>query len=105
MAAEDGFAGHADPLVAAMTPRTRAVIVNSPCNPTGGMMRAHQIQPLVEAGADRAVHGAPLVAAMPPRTRAGIVNSPCNPTGGMMSAHELERLVEAAAERGVLVIA
>ncbi len=55
MRADDGFAIHADPLVAAMTPRTRAVIVNSPCNPTGGMMSAVDLERLVEAAAERGV--------------------------------------------------
>ncbi|HEV8240554.1 MAG TPA: pyridoxal phosphate-dependent aminotransferase [Thermoanaerobaculia bacterium] len=51
MRADDGFAVHADRLIAAMTPRTRAVIVNSPCNPTGGMMSAVDLERLVEAAA------------------------------------------------------
>src|SRR6185436_2643192 len=59
MRAEDGFAVHADPLVAAMTPRTRAVIVNSPCNPTGGMMSAAELERLVEAAA---AHGVLVIA-------------------------------------------
>ena len=55
MRADDGFAIHADPLIAAMTPRTRAVIVNSPCNPTGGMMSGPNLERLVEAAAERGV--------------------------------------------------
>ncbi len=55
MRADDGFAIHADPLVAAMTPRTRAVIVNSPCNPTGGMMSGIDLERLVDAAAERGV--------------------------------------------------
>lgn len=36
--AEDGFTIHAEPLLAAITPRTRGIIINSPCNPTGALM-------------------------------------------------------------------
>jgi aspartate aminotransferase len=36
--AEDAFALTPDLLVSALTPRTRGVIVNSPCNPTGALM-------------------------------------------------------------------
>ncbi|MGH9174156.1 MAG: aminotransferase class I/II-fold pyridoxal phosphate-dependent enzyme, partial [Vicinamibacterales bacterium] len=33
--AEDGFAIHAEPIVNAITARTKGIVVNSPCNPTG----------------------------------------------------------------------
>jgi aspartate aminotransferase len=55
MRADDGFAVHAEPLIAAFGPRTRAVIVNSPCNPTGGMMSAADLERLVEAAAAHGV--------------------------------------------------
>jgi aspartate aminotransferase len=55
MDARDGFAVHAAPLVAAIGPRTRAVIVNSPCNPTGGMMAAPELERLVEAASAEGV--------------------------------------------------
>jgi aspartate aminotransferase len=55
MRGEDGFELHAAPLVAAMTERTRAVIVNAPCNPTGAVMPAHELATLVEAAAARGV--------------------------------------------------
>src|SRR5581483_8047648 len=35
---DDGFAIRAEQILAAVTPRTRAVIVNSPCNPTGALV-------------------------------------------------------------------
>ncbi len=35
---EDGFAIHADAVIEAMTPRTKAIIINSPCNPTGALI-------------------------------------------------------------------
>jgi len=34
----DAFAVHADAIVAAITPRTKAIILNSPCNPTGALV-------------------------------------------------------------------
>jgi aspartate aminotransferase len=55
MRAEDGFAVRAEPLIAAFSPRTRAVIVNSPCNPTGGVMSAVDLERLVAAAAERGV--------------------------------------------------
>ena len=36
--AEDGFALRADALLAAVTPRTRAFVLNSPGNPTGALL-------------------------------------------------------------------
>lgn len=34
----DGFAIGADAIIAAMTPRTRGIVLNSPCNPTGALI-------------------------------------------------------------------
>ncbi len=53
-AAED-FEIRAAPLIAAMGERTRAVLVNSPCNPTGGIMPARELRQLVVACAERGV--------------------------------------------------
>src|SRR5262249_2528468 len=36
--AEQGFAVSAESIIAAVTPRTRAIILNSPCNPTGAVV-------------------------------------------------------------------
>ncbi|MEZ5319304.1 MAG: pyridoxal phosphate-dependent aminotransferase [Vicinamibacterales bacterium] len=52
---DDGFAIRAADLVAKVTPRTRAVIVNSPCNPTGALMSEAEARHLGEALAGRDV--------------------------------------------------
>jgi len=36
--ADDGFAIRAESILAAVTPRTRGIILNSPCNPTGALV-------------------------------------------------------------------
>ncbi len=51
----DGFAIHAGALLAAITPRTRAVIVNSPCNPTGGVISRDDLRELASGCARRGV--------------------------------------------------
>lgn len=51
----DGFAIRAAPLLAAIGERTRAVILNSPCNPTGGTIAAGELRALVEGCAGRGV--------------------------------------------------
>jgi len=51
----DGFAIRAERLLAAVTPATRAIIVNSPCNPTGGTMAPAELRVLVEGAAARGV--------------------------------------------------
>jgi aspartate aminotransferase len=53
--AADGFALHAEPLLAAIGPKTRAIIVNSPCNPTGGVISAPELERLVAGAAERGV--------------------------------------------------
>jgi aspartate aminotransferase len=49
----DGFRLHAEPLIAAVTERTRAILINSPCNPTGGMIDALELRELVRFAARR----------------------------------------------------
>lgn len=46
--AENGF--HLDPadLAAAITPRTRAILINFPHNPTGAMVEAEELAALAE---------------------------------------------------------
>jgi len=49
------FAIRAAPLLAAVTPATRAIVVNSPCNPTGGILAAGELAALVAGAAARGV--------------------------------------------------
>ena len=51
----DGFAIRAEPIVAALGPRTRAVLLNSPCNPTGGVVTPEDRRKIVEACAARGI--------------------------------------------------
>jgi aspartate aminotransferase len=53
--ADEGFALHPDALIAAITPKTKAIIVNSPCNPTGGLVDEAALTPIVEAAATRGI--------------------------------------------------
>jgi len=53
--ADEGFALHPDTLIAAITPKTKAIIVNSPCNPTGGLVDEAALTPIVEAAATRGI--------------------------------------------------
>lgn len=50
---EDGFRIHADPLLAAVTDRTRAFLINAPCNPTGGVISGEDLRRIVELAAER----------------------------------------------------
>jgi aspartate aminotransferase len=50
---EDGFRIHAGPLLAAVTPRTRAILLNSPCNPTGGVVGEEDLREIVQTAAAR----------------------------------------------------
>jgi aspartate aminotransferase len=49
--AEDGFTIHAQPIIDAITPRTRGVVINSPCNPTGALMSEEAIGAIADAAA------------------------------------------------------
>jgi aspartate aminotransferase len=53
--ADEGFALHPDAMIAAITPKTKAIIVNSPCNPTGGLVDEATLTPIVEAAAARGI--------------------------------------------------
>lgn len=50
---EDGFRIHAGPLLEAVTDRTRAILLNSPCNPTGGIVEAADLRQIVAFAAER----------------------------------------------------
>ncbi len=52
---EDGFRIHADAVLEAFGDRTKAVLLNSPCNPTGGMISAADLRRLVEEAAERGI--------------------------------------------------
>ena len=54
--ADDGFAITAKALLAAVTPATRAIIVNSPCNPTGALMTEGEMNALVDGIAGRNIY-------------------------------------------------
>jgi aspartate aminotransferase len=52
---EDGFAIHADAIIDAMTPRTKAIVVNSPCNPTGALISEDEMAAIADAAAHRGI--------------------------------------------------
>jgi aspartate aminotransferase len=52
---EDGFSVHADAIVAAITPRTKAIILNSPGNPTGALIDEATVAAIAEAAAARGI--------------------------------------------------
>jgi len=49
----DGFRLHAAPILDAVTERTRAILLNSPCNPTGGVIAAEDLRAIVSHAAER----------------------------------------------------
>jgi len=53
--ADDGFALHAENVVGAFTPRTRAVVINSPCNPTGALVGEAAMAAIADAAAERGI--------------------------------------------------
>jgi aspartate aminotransferase len=52
---EDGFAVHAEKIIAAITPRTKAIIINSPANPTGALVEESTVSAIVAAAAPRGI--------------------------------------------------
>lgn len=48
---EDGFAIRANTILEAVTPRTRGIIVNSPCNPTGALISEADLAEIAETAA------------------------------------------------------
>jgi aspartate aminotransferase len=52
---DDGFAVHAEAIIAAITPKTKAIILNSPCNPTGGLIDESAVAAIADAAARRGI--------------------------------------------------
>ena len=52
---EDGFAIKAATIIDAITPRTKAIIVNSPCNPTGALITEPEMAAIADAAAARGI--------------------------------------------------
>jgi aspartate aminotransferase len=50
---DDGFAIRADALLRAVTPRTRGILINTPCNPTGAVMAEDELAHLATEAAAR----------------------------------------------------
>jgi aspartate aminotransferase len=50
---EDGFAMNADAFLHAITPSTKAIVINSPCNPTGALMAESELHRLVDEVANQ----------------------------------------------------
>ena len=53
--AEDGFAIHPEAIIAAITPRTKAIIINSPANPTGAVISEENLAAIADAAAKRGI--------------------------------------------------
>jgi aspartate aminotransferase len=51
----DAFAVHAEAMLAAITPRTKAIIVNSPANPTGALVDEATMAAIADAAAARGI--------------------------------------------------
>lgn len=50
---EDGFAIHPEPLLAAITPRTKAIIINSPSNPAGALIGEEALSAIADEAVRR----------------------------------------------------
>jgi aspartate aminotransferase len=51
----DGFTVHADAIIAAITPRTKGIILNSPCNPTGALVEEAAVRAIATAAARQGI--------------------------------------------------
>ena len=52
---DDGFTVHADAILEKITPKTKAIIINSPTNPTGGLIDEPTLGRIAEAAAARGI--------------------------------------------------
>ena len=52
---QDSFAVHADKVLAAVTPKTKAIILNSPGNPTGALIDESAVAAIADAAARRGI--------------------------------------------------
>jgi aspartate aminotransferase len=52
---KDGFTVHADAILAAVTPKTKAIILNSPGNPTGGLIEESELAKIAKAAAEKGI--------------------------------------------------
>ncbi len=50
---EDGFTIHAQPFLDAITSRTKGVVINSPCNPTGALISDEAVAAIAQAAVHR----------------------------------------------------
>ena len=53
--AEDGFAVHAETVLEAVSPRTKAIVINSPGNPTGGLISESELATIGQEAARRGI--------------------------------------------------
>ena len=53
--ADDGFQLDAEAVLAAMSPRTRGIIINSPCNPTGALITEEDLAAIADEAARRSI--------------------------------------------------
>ena len=51
----DGFTVHAEAIINAITPKTKAIIINSPTNPTGGLIDEATLGTIADAAAARGI--------------------------------------------------
>ena len=52
---DDGFTVHAEALIKAITPKTKAIIINSPTNPTGGLIDEQTLATIADAAAAKGI--------------------------------------------------
>jgi aspartate aminotransferase len=52
---DDGFRVHPDAIIGAITPKTKAIILNSPSNPTGALIEEEAVAAIADAAARRGI--------------------------------------------------